>query len=135
VAPSGSVAELDDNIAEACRIEEERHSFDRSRLEMMRAYAEHDGCRRSFILSYFGEPYEGPCGNCDNCESGRVAQSQGSSRPFGLGARVLHGRWGAGVVQRYDADQMVVLFDSVGYKQLGVALVLDRNLLTLEESK
>ncbi len=33
---------------------------------MMRRYAEHDGCRRSFLLSYFGQDYPGPCGNCDN---------------------------------------------------------------------
>ena len=32
----------------------------------MRAYAETDGCRRAFILSHFGEPFEGPCGRCDN---------------------------------------------------------------------
>jgi ATP-dependent DNA helicase RecQ len=50
--------------------EEERHAFDRSRVEMIRAYAEHPGCRRQFILSYFGEDYEGPCGNCDNCDAG-----------------------------------------------------------------
>ena len=30
-------------------------AFDRSRVEMMRAYAEHHGCRRAFLLGYFGE--------------------------------------------------------------------------------
>ena len=47
--------------------------FDRSRVDMMRAYAETDDCRRAFLLSYFGEPFEPPCGHCDNCEAGRVA--------------------------------------------------------------
>jgi hypothetical protein len=35
-------------------------------------------------------------------------------------------------VQRYDDDQVVVLFDSVGYKQLGVSLVEERGLLAPE---
>ena len=39
---------------------------ERSRLDMMRRYAEHTGCRRSFLLSYFGQAYAPPCGNCDN---------------------------------------------------------------------
>ena len=26
-------------------------------------------CRREAMLGYFGESYEGPCGNCDNCLS------------------------------------------------------------------
>ena len=34
--------------------------------------------------------------------------------PFAVGARVAHGQWGEGVVQRYDDDAMVVLFDDVG---------------------
>ena len=38
---------------------EARRKFDRSRLEMMRGYAEHDHCRRAFLLTYFGQPFEG----------------------------------------------------------------------------
>ncbi|HYZ29949.1 MAG TPA: RecQ family zinc-binding domain-containing protein, partial [Thermoleophilaceae bacterium] len=98
--------------------------------EMMRAYAEHDGCRREFILSYFGEDYEGPCGNCDNCDAGRSGASA-ADRPFPVGARVAHADWGEGAVQRYDGDEMTVLFDTVGYKTLSVTLVVQRDLLTL----
>jgi ATP-dependent DNA helicase RecQ len=97
---------------------------------MMRAYAKHDGCRREFILSYFGEEYEGPCGNCDNCDAGR-GESSAADRPFPVGARVEHADWGEGAVQRYDGDQMTVLFDAVGYKTLSVALVLEGDLLRL----
>ena len=45
---------------------EREDEVERSRLTMMRHYAEHTGCRRSFLLTYFGQDYPGPCGNCDN---------------------------------------------------------------------
>ena len=102
-----------------------RRSFDRSRVDMMRAYAETDDCRRAFLLSYFGEPFEPPCGRCDNCEAGRVAAPP-SDVPFPVGARVAHGQWGEGVVQRYDDDAMVVLFDDAGYKTLALEVVRER---------
>jgi ATP-dependent DNA helicase RecQ len=130
VAPSCGRDELEDAVQRAAEQEEERHAFDRSRVEMMRAYAEHDGCRREFILSYFGEDYEGPCGNCDNCDAGRSGASA-ADRPFPVGARVAHADWGEGAVQRYDGDEMTVLFDAVGYKTLSVTLVVGRDLLTL----
>ena len=34
---------------------EARRRLERSRLEMMRGYAETTGCRRQFVLAYFGE--------------------------------------------------------------------------------
>src|SRR3954469_3599746 len=130
VAPSCARNDLDDAVQRAAEAEEERHAFDRSRVEMMRAYAEHPGCRREFILSYFGEEYEGPCGNCDNCDAGR-GQTSAADGPFPVGACVKHPQWGEGAVQRYDGDQMTVLFDAVGYKTLSVELVADGGLLTL----
>jgi ATP-dependent DNA helicase RecQ len=97
---------------------------------MMRSYAEADGCRREFVLSYFGEPYEAPCGNCDNCLAGRAeATAPPADVPFARGARVAHGDWGEGVVQRYDDAAVVVLFDDVGYKTLALELVRERELL------
>ena len=50
--------------------------------------------------------------------------------PFPVGARVAHGQWGEGVVQRYDDDAMVVLFNDVGYKTLALEVVRARPLLT-----
>jgi ATP-dependent DNA helicase RecQ len=134
--PSGEVApgcgrdQLERAVQRAAEEEEKRHAFDRSRVEMMRAYAEHDGCRREFILSYFGEAYEGPCGNCDNCDAG-LSQASAADRPFPVGARVEHADWGQGAVQRYDGEQMTVLFDAVGYKTLSVPLVVEGGLLRL----
>ena len=44
----------------------------------------------------------------------------------------MHEKWGGGLVQRYEEGQVVVLFDSVGYKKLGLDLVEERGLLQAE---
>ena len=100
---------------------------ERTRLTMMRRYAEHTGCRRSFLLSYFGQDYPGPCGNCDN-DLTRAEPAPGEV-PFPVGARVASERWGEGTVQRYDGDHITVLFDEHGYRELYVPVVLERSLL------
>jgi ATP-dependent DNA helicase RecQ len=100
---------------------------ERSRLTMMRRYAEHTGCRRSFLLTYFGQDYPGPCGNCDN--DLQQPESPRTEVPFAVGARVVSERWGEGTVQRYDGDQVTVLFDEHGYRELFVPVVLERGLL------
>src|SRR5918911_1143409 len=134
VRPRGEVAEGDgapapkEAIAAAAEAEEKRRSFERSRVDMMRGYAETDECRRAFVLSYFGEPFTPPCGNCDNCDAGKVSAPP-ADVPFPVGARVTHGQWGEGVVQRYDDDAMVVLFDEAGYKTLALEVVRARPLL------
>jgi ATP-dependent DNA helicase RecQ len=117
-----------DALRRAAEAEEHRRSFERSRVDMMRAYAETGDCRRAFLLSYFGEPFTPPCGRCDNCEAGRVGPPR-SDVPFPVGARVSHATWGAGVVQRYEDDALVVLFDEAGYKTLAVDVVVARGLL------
>jgi ATP-dependent DNA helicase RecQ len=127
VAPACTRDELEAAVQRAATAEEERHAFDRSRVEMIRAYAEHPGCRRQFILSYFGEDYERPCGNCDNCDAGHGEESVDG--PFEVGGQVVHEEWGTGTVQRYHGDQMTVLFDHVGYKTLSLDIVLERGLL------
>jgi ATP-dependent DNA helicase RecQ len=137
VLPTGHVAArpdapaLDEAVRDALDEEEDRREFERSRLEMMRAFAETDGCRREFVLSYFGEPFDGvPCGHCDNCRAGKTKPSDDADEPFALGARVAHPEWGEGVVQRYEQDRaMVVLFDEVGYKTLALEVVRERGLL------
>jgi ATP-dependent DNA helicase RecQ len=103
------------------------NEVERSRLEMMRRYAEHTGCRRSFLLSYFGQDYPGPCGTCDTDLAG--SSEEPAARPFGVGERVVNDRWGEGTVQRYDGDQLTVLFDEHGYRDLLVPLVVERRLL------
>ncbi len=106
---------------------EREDEVERTRLTMMRRYADHTGCRRSFLLTYFGQDYRGPCGNCDN-DLGN-AEASPARVPFAVGARVLSERWGEGTVQRYDGDQVTVLFDEHGYRQLYLPVVLERSLL------
>jgi ATP-dependent DNA helicase RecQ len=135
VLPAGEVAQAShapeprQAIGAAAEAEEKRRSFERSRVDMMRGYAETDGCRRAFVLAYFGEPFEPPCGNCENCLDGTVEAATPDEVPFVVGTRVCHGQWGEGVVQRYDDDAVVVLFDEVGYKTLALDVVTERSLL------
>jgi ATP-dependent DNA helicase RecQ len=51
---------------------EKRKQFEYAKLERMINYARSHQCRRSYILSYFGERSAGSirCGGCDNCEPG-----------------------------------------------------------------
>jgi ATP-dependent DNA helicase RecQ len=122
--------DLREAVEQAAEAEEHRQAFDRSRVEMMRSYAESDGCRRAFLLGYFGERYEPPCGNCDVCdEKGDAVRVNQSAGPFRVGDRVTHRSWGAGTVGQIEEDQITVTFDSVGYKTLNLDLVLERGLL------
>ena len=111
-----------------------------SRLRMMRHYAEHAGCRRSFLLTYFGQDYPGTCGNCDNdlahddhAEAGAGAGAASADEPFDVGTRVVSERWGEGTVQRYDGDQVTVLFDEHGYRELYLPVVREHGLLRAAE--
>jgi ATP-dependent DNA helicase RecQ len=136
VLPSGEIAGTGEVGAEeleaAAAAQEHRRSFDRSRVEMMRGYAEVRDCRRGYLLNYFGEQFDPPCGNCDNCDAG-IVEDEPQAEPFALGSRVRHDAWGEGTVQRYEADKMVVLFDDAGYKTLAVDLVLAHDLLVSVE--
>jgi ATP-dependent DNA helicase RecQ len=136
VQAAPGVDALDDDalaaaVDDAAIAEEQRESFDRSRVEMMRSYAEHDGCRRAFVLGYFGEDYDPPCGNCDWCEEHGDAAAEDAPADDGMevGTRVVHTEWGEGTVSGRESDQVTVVFDTVGYRTLDVALVLERELL------
>jgi ATP-dependent DNA helicase RecQ len=37
----------------------------KDRIEAIQRYAELGTCRREFLLRYFGDTFDGPCGNCD----------------------------------------------------------------------
>jgi ATP-dependent DNA helicase RecQ len=109
-----------------------RATVDDSRLTMMRSYAEARGCRRRFILTYFGEPAEDECFSCDRCIANAARGDDSvdlSARPFPEQTRVRHASWGEGLVLRHEGDSIVVLFDDVGYKTLSLDLVVENALL------
>jgi ATP-dependent DNA helicase RecQ len=46
---------------------EDEQQIARQQLRQVLDYAESSECRRTVQLGYFGERFEGQCGNCDNC--------------------------------------------------------------------
>lgn len=110
--------------------DESRRELERSRAAMVRGYAETGGCRRRFLLAYFGQDHRGRCGRCDNCLRGNEApEAADEGGPFAPGRWVRHAEWGAGQVLRQEPDQLTVLFDSVGYKTLARDIVEGQGLL------
>lgn len=120
-------------VEEAARIAEARRRVDRSRVEMMRGYAETGGCRRRFLLGYFGEELPELCGACDTCRSGSAERieeareaadaSVDASGEWHVGMRVRHESWGEGGVVSDDGDRITVLFDEEGYKTLALEVI------------
>jgi ATP-dependent DNA helicase RecQ len=120
-----------DPVGEAVRLAESRRQVERSRLDVMRDYAETTGCRRRFLLSYFGEELAEPCGNCDCCHNGTAQEHARDSResPYPLDSQVRHVEFGTGQVLQYDGDRIVVRFDEVGYRTLSLAAIEENELL------
>ena len=132
---------VDAAVEAAQEVAEAHQRLDRSRVEMVRGYAETTGCRRQFLLGYFGEDLPEPCGNCDTCADGSAyaadddeAVAQVGAK-FPLNARVEHREWGPGVVMRPEGDRVTVLFEQVGYRTLAVrALEADPGLLQVDSA-
>jgi ATP-dependent DNA helicase RecQ len=138
VRPDGSVRLADEDLdpAEAAELaaaaQEARRRVAASRLDMMRAYCETRGCRRRFVLTYFGEPAAEWCGNCDTCRrraEAPPANAPAEDVPFPEQSRVVHATFGEGLVLRHEHDAVVVLFDDAGYKTLSLELVREGDLL------
>ena len=115
----------------AVEVSEHQRTVERSRLEMMRSYAETDACRRQFLLGYFGEELPDPCGHCSTCRAGTAAQRSGGEQdePFPVGSSVSHPEWGRGQVMHYEEGRVTVLFEQAGYRTLALELVRRRHLL------
>lgn len=115
--------------AAAMEVQEREQQLERSRLAMMRGYAEVQHCRREYLLNYFGEAFTPPCNFCDNCKAGIGHEEDIEARPFPLNSEVKHKSWGQGMVMRYEGDKLTVLFEKVGYKVLALDLVESGRLL------
>ncbi|MCC8247722.1 RecQ family ATP-dependent DNA helicase [Saccharothrix luteola] len=97
--------------------------LDRSRIEVLRAYAETRACRRQHLLGYFGEVLERACGNCDTCARGEAGTGVSANPEYPAQSRVHHAEWGSGTVVQSEADRLTVLFEQVGYKTLSLEAV------------
>ncbi len=104
---------------------------------MMREYAETRGCRRQFLLGYFGDRTTEPCGHCDTCEDGsayRIDEAKGveadEAVPFPVDAAVRHAQWGDGRVMSVEEDRVTVFFETQGYRTLALAAIEEHDLLT-----
>jgi ATP-dependent DNA helicase RecQ len=133
VSDTGTVAsipsaDLQAGVTAAAASEVDHEHLDRSRVEMVRAYAEHPTCRRAFLLSYFGEAFTPPCGNCDNCDAGHGVPTSTAS-PYAVGSRIHHPTFGPGTIQHVEADILTIAFDHTGYKTLSASIVLSQHLL------
>ncbi|QBD83355.1 RecQ family ATP-dependent DNA helicase [Ktedonosporobacter rubrisoli] len=129
VAPGQQRQPLRDVARDVVETQENHRQLEHSRVAMIQGYAETLDCRRGYLLNYFGQPFEGRCGNCDNCQDGNARDEQNEYQPFPLNSRVAHPEWGEGQIMRYENDKITVLFDKVGYKMLSRNIVAEKDLL------
>jgi ATP-dependent DNA helicase RecQ len=112
-----------DPVAAVIELAQAHRSLERSRVEMMRGYAESRRCRSELLIGYFGEDRADRCGRCDNCRAG-IAPDPGD-RPdtsYAVQGRVRHDDFGDGIVTDVEEDRLTVLFDDVGYRTLALDL-------------
>ncbi len=132
----GRLAWVDDSVSprravrRALEVAATHEQLTRSRIEMMRGYAETTGCRRQVLLGYFGEQLVEPCGNCDTCEDGTAQANPATDSAYAVNTEVSHEEWGRGIVMSSEEDRLTVLFEEVGYKTLALAAVQERQLLS-----
>jgi ATP-dependent DNA helicase RecQ len=123
-----------------------QRTLQQTRIEMMRAYAETQQCRRVHLMTYFGageddlsrELPEGVCGACDTCDAGtaqRLAQQLAQERAsegsvgFVVEQPVRHDSFGHGVVMAVSGERVTVLFEDAGYRELDLGVVRSERLL------
>lgn len=120
-------------LTRANDLDEQHRTIERTRVDLVRSYALTPACRRR-LLGYFGQHHPGDCGACDRCiarasspEDRSGASSEGA---WPTGALVEHAQWGPGEVVTGDAARVTVRFESVGYRTLDVATVVETGVLS-----
>lgn len=160
----GTDDDVDAVVRDALAVHATHVKLERSRVDMMRGYAEATDCRRRFLLGYFGDAGPVPCGGCDNCtgpaperpggtdrtdkaparqrrwtrtgaraatpaDAARSAAPDAPDHAYLPGVRVSHDQWGEGEVMSEGDGKITILFESVGYRTLSLAVVTDKQLL------
>jgi ATP-dependent DNA helicase RecQ len=87
---------------------ERRRKNELAKLDAMQQYAYATGCRRGFVLRYFGDPAAGrDCGGCDNClgthDASRRARATAAPKP----GEKRRARGGARATTRPEASELV----------------------------
>ena len=117
--------------AQAARVagerEEERRTVERSRVEVVRTYADTTDCRRRLLLELLGERHPRPCGACDSCDAGTSVEVEDA--PLRPGQAVEHAEFGAGQVSVVEEDRVTVFFADRGYVTLDTAVAWESGLL------
>jgi ATP-dependent DNA helicase RecQ len=134
VAQQQAVDSGDDPVHGVTQLAEARRNLERSRVEMMRAYAETDRCRTEFLVGYFGERLGERCDVCDSCRAGTAPElTEDEESPYALQEQVRHEEFGAGIVTDVETDRLTVLFDEVGYRTLSLEVVAEQGLLVPDD--
>jgi ATP-dependent DNA helicase RecQ len=105
----------------------ERATVERSRVEVVRAYADTTDCRRRLLLELLGEKHPHRCGACDSCDAGTSVEVEDA--PLRPGQPVEHAEWGAGQVSVVEEDRVTVFFAERGYVTLDTAVAWESGLL------
>ncbi len=75
---------------------EEVKRVEAGKLDALLTYCETAACRREVLLAYFGEGYQGPCGNCDTCLNPPRVRDMTREAQMALSAAIRTGnRFGA----------------------------------------
>jgi ATP-dependent DNA helicase RecQ len=72
ILPGGAVqlietGDLHEAAEKAAQAQDHHKETRREKLRQMQEYADSSACRRQMLLRYFGDDFDGPCNNCDNC--------------------------------------------------------------------
>jgi ATP-dependent DNA helicase RecQ len=122
-----------DPVDGVVELAEAHRRLERSRVEMMRTYAETDRCRMELLVGYFGEDLQERCGHCDNCRAGVAPDpAEAADAAYAVSERVGHAEFGQGIVTDVEEDRLTVLFDDVGYRTLSLELAEEGRLEHLD---
>lgn len=106
---------------------------DRKRLQVMERYCYTTDCLRNYILKYFGENPESPCGDCGNCqrEFETLDMTEEAKKIINC-VYETRGRYGKNIIIDTVAGAKTARLEEIkasGYQSYGVLASANRNLL------